>query len=162
MWLKWFLISAITSVIVLNLIVSTKYSIRARCWRNEFSWDIVGCFKNNKSQVEIHKPMNECHCLWYYLPICLKLWHYWNFSDCRWKCLVSTDSQETQGTLDTRNQAPHDSWWWFCSPATSHWSTWTWWWRTPCHWRRGCQGSLHWCQHALDQPALVTPTSGSY
>ena len=45
----------------------------------------------------------------------------------------------------------------------STWSTWTWRWRTPCRWWRGCRGSPRWCPHGpgLRQPRRGTPASGS-
>ena len=48
-----------------------------------------------------------------------------------------------------------------CSPATEHWSTWTWWWRTLYHWWRGCQESQHQYQRGQLHQGLETPTSGS-
>ena len=45
----------------------------------------------------------------------------------------------------------------------STWSTWTWRWRTPCRWWRGCRGSPRWCPHGPGprQPRRGTPASGS-
>ena len=84
-----------------------------------------------------------------YLQVSSGLQYSGSFSDCKWRRSGSRDPGGTPRRPGTRTRALCCCSSRSCSPATSRWSTWTWWWRTPCHWRKECRGSPRWYRREL-------------